>query len=316
MSTSGTGTLVSRRELLASIGGAVAVSQTTRGVAAQTLGDGPLHIRVYPGPVALRAWLRYGFDGIRDNWPPPFRDAFAAIEDAVDQILTYAHERDRLEGLEAHIERARLVQFPLSATPLSSEAVFPSRETVLEVFRDQLRERNALTGSTCHVLLCWAPLNYRVGYGGTLSPNAIVGAEIDGTAGDAGTVANVGATELWDSRAVTRNMAIHETLHPFLPSAIVEDVGGSRCSHDLGTAVRTDENTLRVSPMATAYAGPDEFGGGTRWHGRGCGNHDAFHRHDGYEGIDHWTYTTELSEATLEAVTRTLERLAGQEPWR
>ncbi|QFU84107.1 hypothetical protein GCU68_05295 [Natronorubrum aibiense] len=299
---------------MTSIGGAAAVSRTTRSAAEQSIDGGPLHVRVYPGPVSVGGWLRSRFDGVRENWPPAFRDALSAVEDALEQVLAYAHERSRLEGLEARVERGRLVRFPLSAAPLSSEAVMPTLETTLEVFHDRLRARNVLTGSACHLLLCWAPSNFRVGYGGTLAPNAIVGADIDGTSGDASTVANVGATEVWDSRPVTRNMAIHETLHTFLPADIVGSVGDSRCAHDLGTAVRTDENTLRVSPMATAYAGPDEIGGGTRWHGRGCVDHDAFHRHDGYEGVEHWTYTTELSEATLEAVTRTLERLSRREP--
>ncbi|ELY48805.1 hypothetical protein [Natronorubrum bangense] len=304
--------IVSRRELLTSVGGAAAFSTLTHRFDEQAVDGTPIHVRVYPGPVALRAWVRYGFDGIRDDWPPPFRDARSAIEDAFDQILAYAHERSRLEGLEARIDRGTLVRFPFSATPRSSEALFPSLETVLEVFDDRLRERNALTGSTCHLLLCWAPFNYRLGYGGTLSPNALVGNDTEGTTGDAGTVANLGATEFWDSRAVTRNMAIHETLHTFISSSVAETVGGSGCDHSLGTAVRTDDDTMRVSPMATAYAGPDEIGGGTRWHGRGCGNHDDFHHHDGYEGVDNWSYTTSLSEATLEAVTRTLEQLVDR----
>ncbi|WP_170972449.1 hypothetical protein [Natronorubrum halophilum] len=303
---------VSRRELLASFGGAAAVSRTRLSADERTVGDESLHVRVYPGPVPLGAWIRYGFDGMRRDWPPPFRDALAAVEDALTQILAYAHERSRLEGVDARVERGDPVRFPLSAAPPSSEAVVPELETVLSVFRDRLRDRNALTGSACHLLFCWAPFNYRVGYGGTLSPNAVVGDEAEGSAGDAGTVANLGATEFWDSRAVTRNMAVHETVHTLLDSDVVAEVGGSRCDHDLGTAVQTDDATLEVSPMATAYAGPDEVGGGTRFHGRGCYDHDRFHRHDGYEDVDRWAYTTELSEATLEAVTRTLEWRIGR----
>ncbi|SIS15234.1 hypothetical protein [Natronorubrum thiooxidans] len=314
LSPDGTGRLVTRRELLTSIGGAAAASSLRRSTDTQAVADSPLHIRVYPGPVSLRAWISHGFDGVHQDWPPPFRDAVSAVEGALEQILSYAHDRSRLEGLEARVERGELVRFPLSATPLSSEAVVPTLETVLDVFRAQLRARNALTGSACHLLLCWSPFNYRLGYGGTLSPNALVGNDAAGTTGDATTVANLGATELWDSRAVTRNMAIHELLHTILSSDVAEGVGGSRCDHDLGTAVRIDDDTMRVSPMATAYAGPDEIGGGTRWQGRGCANHDSFHRHDGFDGVEHWTYTTDLSEATLEAVTRSLERLVFQQP--
>ncbi|MXV62881.1 hypothetical protein GS429_12550 [Natronorubrum sp. JWXQ-INN-674] len=296
---------------MASIGGAAAVSSTRFDVRERAVADAPLSVRVYPGPVPLRAWVRYGFDGVRRDWPPPFRDGLAAVEGALEQVLAYARERSRLESVEVRVERGEPVRFPLSAAPLSSEAVVPELETVLEVFGDRLRERNALTGRTCNLLLCWSPFNYRVGYGGTLPPNAQVGDETDGSTGDAQTVANLGATEVWDSRAVSRNMAIHEAVHTFLSPDIVEAVGGSTCDHDLGTAIRVDDETMAVSPMATAYAGPDEIGGGTRWHGRGCADHDRFHRHDGYEGVEEWTYTTELSDATLEAVTRYFEREAG-----
>lgn len=294
------------------VGGAGAVSRTSASTTDRAADETPLSVRLYPRPLPLWAWLRYGFDGIRRDWPPPFRDALAAVEGAFEQVLDYAHERSRLEGVEIAVERGDLVRFPLSATPRPSDAVVPSLETVLEVFRDRLRDRNALTGSTCHVLLSWSPLNYRVGYGGTLSPNARTGGGTDDAGGDAQTVVNLGATEVWDSRAVTRNMAIHELLHTFLSSDIVESVGDSRCDHDLGTAVRIDDDTLEVSPMASAYAGPDEVGDGTRFHGTGCYDHDAFSRHDGYEGVTDWTYTTDLSEATCEAVTRYLEATVGQ----
>ncbi|WP_090308207.1 hypothetical protein [Natronorubrum texcoconense] len=296
---------------MVSLGGAAAVSSVrgdpTAGFASDD--DAPLHVRVYPRPVPLWAWTRYGFDGVRDDWPPPFQDALSAIEDAFEQVLTYANERSRLEGLEAVVERGDLVRLPLPTMSRPSEAVVPSLETVLEGFRTRLDERDVLTGSTCHALLSWAPLNHRVGYGGTLSPNAwtgnVTGQPTD--TGDSQTVANLGATELWDSRAVTRNMAIHEVLHTFLDTDAVEAVANSSCDHDLGTAVRVDDETMRVSPMATAYAGPDDVGGGTRFHGTGCHDHEEFHRHDGLEGVENWTYTTELSEATLEAVTRYLE---------
>ncbi|MFC6767522.1 hypothetical protein, partial [Natrinema soli] len=227
---------------------------------------------------------------------------------AFDRVLAYARERSRLEDLEVQVERGDPIRFPPSATPPSTDAVIPSLEAVLERFREQLRKRNALTGRTCHVLLRWSPLNYRVGYGGTLAPNSITGVIDGGDSGDAQTVANVGATEVWDSRPVTRNMAIHETLHTFLPDDIVEAIGDASCDHELGTAVRTDEDTLEVSPIATAYAGPDRIGGGTRFHGTGCCDRDRFYRHDGNVGIENWTYTTELSEATCEGVTRFLER--------
>ena len=303
------GGVVSRRELLAAVGGAAAVSRS--GSDARPVSDAPVGIRVYPGPVPWRIRLRTAVADRGDDWVPPFRDALAAVEAAVEQVREYARERSRLESLELRVERGGPVRLPRSAVRRPSDVVVPSLETVLAGFHRRLRERDALTGSTCHVLLWWAPLNYRVGYGGTLSPNAQVGDDADGTPGDALTVANVGASEVWDSRAVTRNMAIHETLHTFVSSDVAEAVGGSRCDHDLGRAVRVDDETLRVSPMASAYAGRDEIGSGTRFHGTGCYDHEEFHRHDGTDGVENWTYTTELSPATLEGVTRYLERLEG-----
>lgn len=300
---------VTRREALAAIGGAtIASSIGTSRTATDPDRDAPVRVRVYPGAVPHQARLRYGLDALYRDWPVPLRDAVAAIESAFEQVLTYARDRTRLESLEISVERGRPIRIPPSATPLSADAVLPSLETLLERFRERLRNRDALTGGACHVFLPWSPLNFRVGYGGTLAPNSITGEGGAGDSGDAQTVANVGATEVWDSRAVTRNMAIHETIHTFLPNDIVAAVGDAYCDHELGTAVRTEEETLEISPMATAYAGPDRIGGGTRFHGTGCSDRDRFSRHDGNEGIENWTYTTELSEATCEGVTRFLER--------
>ncbi|WP_222915229.1 hypothetical protein [Natrinema sp. SYSU A 869] len=301
---------VTRREALAALGGAAlasssGASKTT--MAADRGPDAPVHVRVYPGAVPFQARLRYGLGELRRDWPTPLRDASAAIEGAFEQVLAYARERSRLEALEVRVERGAPIRFPPSATPLSADAVLPSLEALLGRFREQLRKRTALTGRTCHVLLRWSPLNYRVGYGGTLAPNSVTGETDDGGSGDAQTVANVGATEVWDSRAVTRNMAIHETIHTFLPHDIVESIGEAYCDHELGTAVRTGENTLEISPIATAYAGPDRIGGGTRFHGTGCCEKSRFSRHDGTDGIENWTYTTELSDTTCEGVTRFLE---------
>ncbi|WP_408959898.1 hypothetical protein [Natrinema sp. 74] len=301
---------VTRREALAAIGGA-ALTTSTGTTATAVAGDRrvPVLVRVYPGAVPLRARLWYGRDALRGDWPPPFRDALAAVESAFEQVLAYARDRERLADLDIRVERGPPIRFPPAETPLSADAVVPSLETLLGRFRERLRKRDALTNRTCHLLLCWSPLNYRVGYGGTLSPNALIG-DPDG-GGDAQTVANVGATEVWDSRSVSRNVAIHETLHTILSSDVVADIGAAVCDHELGAAVRTAPDTLRISPMATAYAGPDRLGGGTRFHGTGCYDHDRFYRHDGTEGIENWSYTTELSEATREGVTRSLERRFG-----
>jgi|GEM_PF-699806 len=302
---------VSRREALrdicAAVGGAALVSPVgaSETTAVGHGGDAAVRVRVHPGAVPLQARLGDGLDALRRSWPAPFRDALAAIEAAFDQVLTYARDQSRLESLEIAVERGRPIRFPPSMRSLSPDAVLPSLERLLDRFRERLRTHDVLVGDTCHVLLHWSPLNYRVGYGGTLSPNSLVGA---GDTGDAQTVVNVGATERWDSRAVTRNMAIHETVHTFLSEPIAEEVVGTRCEHALGTAIRTDPTTLEISPIATAYAGPDRIGSGTRFQGTGCYDHDRFSRHDGTDGIDTWTYTTALSDATCEAITRTLER--------
>ncbi|NGM70085.1 hypothetical protein G6M89_13895 [Natronolimnobius sp. AArcel1] len=309
---------------MTAVGGAAAASTVVPTTTTATASESPVTVRIYPGPVPLHGWVHAGFEGMRSDWPAPYRDAMAAVEASLDRVLEYANATSRLEGLEIRLERGAPVRFPLSDAPLSSEAVVPSLSTVLANFREQVRERSALAERTAHVLFCWSPLNFRVGYGGTLTPNAELGSSAgdgdheDGTGDDTAdeyvdgalTVANLGATEIWDSRAVTRNMAIHETLHTFLSPEVADEVGGSVCDHNLGAAVRTgeDDRTMEVTPMATAYAGPDELGGGTRFHGRGCHNHDEFHHHDGLENVDEWTYTTELSQATLEAVTRYLER--------
>ncbi|WP_254532295.1 hypothetical protein [Natrinema gelatinilyticum] len=307
---------VTRREALAAVGGsAVSVwtgSDTSSGTAVDTETtaghrDGLVRIRVYPDAVPFRARLRYGLGDLRGNWPTPFRDALAAIESAFEHVLAYARERSRLEDLVVRVDRASPIRVPPSTTSLSADAVLPSLEALLRRFRERVQSRGALTGRTCHVLLCWSPLNYRVGYGGTLAPNSVTGMD-DGGDGDALTVANVGATEVWDSRPVTQNIAIHETLHTFLSDDVVRSIGNAYCDHELGTAVRTAQNTLRISPMATAYAGPNRIGGGTRFHGTGCYDHDRFVRHDGHDGIENWVYTTEPSDATQEGVTRYLER--------
>ncbi|OVE85233.1 hypothetical protein B2G88_11325 [Natronolimnobius baerhuensis] len=307
---------------MTAVGGAAAASTVVPTTTTATASESPVTVRIYPGPVPLHGWLHAGVTGMRSDWPEPYRDAMAAVEESLDRVLEYANAESRLEGLEISLERGAPVRFPLSDAPLSSEAVVPSLSTVLANFREQVRERNALSARTSHVLFCWSPLNFRVGYGGTLTPNAELGsragdgdnednsADRDEHVDGALTVANLGATEIWDSRPITRNMAIHETLHTFLSPEVADEVGGSPCDHDLGTAVRTGEDgrTMEVTPMATAYAGPDELGGGTRFHGRGCHDHGEFHRHDGLENVDEWTYTTEPSQATLEAVTRYLER--------
>ncbi|RKD93853.1 hypothetical protein [Halopiger aswanensis] len=322
------GGVVSRRELLASLGGAGAASAITPRTTSATADTSRVRVRVYPGPVPLHGWAHAGVAGMHRDWPLPFRDGFEAIEATLERVREYADQHSRLEGLEIEVERGSPVRYPLSAADGPGEFVAPSLSTVLEAFREQLSRRDVLEELTTHVLFCWSPFNYRVGYGGTLSPNAAIGSTAqadDGTdvTPDSDTartpvdgalaVVNLGATEVWDSRPVTRNMAIHETLHTFLTPEVAEAVNDSPCDHDLGAAVQSEDDgrRLQVTPMATAYAGPDRIrvaDGAARFPGRGCANHDAFTRHDGYEDVDRRAYTATPTDATLEAATRYLER--------
>ncbi|MCU4972009.1 hypothetical protein OB955_04580 [Halobacteria archaeon AArc-m2/3/4] len=292
-----------RRELLTAVGSATALSATNVAGSSETsVQEATLHVRVYPGPVSVFTWLRNGWSHFVSGWFDVHRDAMAAVETALERIATYAEANSSLDHVETSVEACDPVDFSL-VTP-DSFSLF-SQEALLDAFHEEVHDRQVNMGSTCHLLLWWNALNYDLGYGGTRAPNTHVGA-LEGE--DSQTIANLGATEAWDSRAVTRNIAIHETLHTFLSPDVVEEVVDSRCDHNLGTAVRVDEDTLEVSPMATAYAGPDEYGGGTRWHGTGCYDHDSFAHHDGYEDAENWEYTTELSDATLEATTLYIER--------
>ncbi len=301
-STSSDGGLTSRREVLAALGGASILSST--GGDARPADSAPVHVRVYPGPLPTTVWARHGWSGASTGWAPPFETAFEAIRDGFEQLESYAAVQGRLEGVDIVVERGGRVDRSLQSVDSPRAVVAPTRQQLLDSFRDVVHARGTLTGHTSHCLLWWGPLQYDVGYGGTRRPNGHVAAVPDE---GAQVVANVGATERWDSTAVTRNIAIHEALHTFLASSVVETVVESRCDHDLGQAIRVDEGTLEVSPMATAYAGPNEVGGGTRFHGSGCANHERFHRHDGYDGVDRFVYTDRLSDATLEAVTRFVE---------
>lgn len=308
-STSVTERIATRREVLAALGGASILSSTTSSTT--DVGGGDVHVRVYPGTMPTTGWARYRWRGLSSGWAPPYEDAIEAVRGAFEQVLVYANGTGRLEGVDVVVERGGQVDLSLASISSPREAVSPTQQQLLDAFRDELRERAVASRLTSHLLLWWGPLHYAVGYGGTRRPTRHVDAVEDE---GAHVVANVGATETWDSRAVTRNMAIHEVLHTFLASPVVDSVIGSRCDHNLGRAVRQDDRTLEVSPMATAYAGPNEVGGGTRFHGTACYDHDAFYRHDGYAGVDRWRYTTTLSEATLEAVTRYLEhRVVGRE---
>ena len=278
----------SRRRLLAGLGGAVTLPLTA-GVTSATSTSATLHVRVYPGPTPD------GLPTVR-GWSHVHVEAGVAVFRALWTLARYAETHGAVDRVRVRLE-------PMA--PVRTDPGRASQAELLDGFREEVHDRRAVTGECCHLLLWWDPLNHDLGYGGTRWPNNHVGkAEEEGSQ----TVANVGATETWDDRAVTNNMAIHETLHTFLSPDVVETVIDSRCDHDLGRAVRTEPDTLRISPIATAYAGPDRVGGGTRFHGTGCHDHDSFYHHDGYDGVDTFEYTATLSEGVLEAVTIYLDR--------
>ena len=280
--------LASRRRLLATLGTTAALP-ATGAVASAATTTATLHVRAYPGPTPDHLPTVRG-------WSPVHLEATLAVYRALWRLARYAETH-------ASVDRVRVELEPMA--PLAVDPRRASQETILERFRERVHEREAVTGECCHLLLWWDPLNHDLGYGGTRWPNTHVGRVADE---GSQTVANIGATEAWDSRAVTNNMAIHETLHTFLSPDVVEAVIDSRCDHNLGSAVRTEPDTLEISPIATAYAGPDRVDGGTRFHGTGCHDHDRFYHHDGHDGVDTFEYTTALSEGVLEAVARYVDR--------
>lgn len=308
----GNGEPIARRSVLAAVGAAAvmpSVSPVTGNRANRTANPtgerAILRVRVYPTPLPPHVTARYGLNGGTGGWPPPHRAAWEAVSDAMAQLAAYATEHSVFEHVSSTVDAMDPIDVSNGAVRSPLDVVSPTRQGVLDAFRSTLHERNDRTELACHLLLWWGPGHFRVGYGGTRRGTSHVGQRPEE---GSYAVANVGATERWDSRSVTRNIAIHEALHTFLEPTVVEPIVGTRCDHDLGSAVRVDERTLRVSPMGTAYAGPNEVGGGTRFHGTGCFHHDSFYHHDGYEDVGRFEYTTDLSEGTLEAGTRYLER--------
>ena len=248
--------------------------------------DATLRVRAYPR-------LRHRADGW-SGWSLANVEAYGAVGDALERVAAHVErERDDVGSVAWRIEAAPGVSLPDGL----------DGESVLERFREIVRDRGAERGETCHLLLWSEPLNAEVGYG-----------LADSNVADAGgyALANVGATERWDGRAVTRNMAIHETLHTFLSDDAVGSVIGTPCDHHLGSVRHVGDGVAEVTPMATAYAGREIPGSETSWSGGGCGDHDDFFRHDGLDDVRGWRHTTELSAATREAVAESVARNRGE----
>ncbi|SNZ12549.1 hypothetical protein SAMN06269185_1801 [Natronoarchaeum philippinense] len=291
------GRFVGRREVLAALG-AAALAPTADEVlglsgasapspehAPMTTGEADATLRVRTYPRLASAADRWS------GWSLATLAAHGAVGDALDAVATYAQsERDGLSAVDWKLEAGAGVSLPPGL----------DAPTLIERFAETVRERDPDAEHACHLLLWSEPLNFRIGYGYTRS-------DVAAAAEGAYTIANVGATERWDGRAVTKNMAIHETLHAFLTGEDAEAVIGHSCEHNLGAVRHVGDGIAEVTPMATAYAGRSTPMDETTWSGRGCRDPDAFYRHDGVDGVDEWRHTTELSEGTLDAAARYVE---------
>ncbi|SDM91369.1 hypothetical protein SAMN05192554_109137 [Haloarchaeobius iranensis] len=260
----------SRRRLLAAVGTAA-----LGGVASGRPARQPPRLAVSVHPDA-----RFGWNGTT-------RAARDAVRVGVEQVATRAEH-----SLDLRVETSVTAGEPVPPDAVSTtdqQALFDSVER-------WLRDRDAYDDGACHLYLPRLPFDQVLGYGA---------ANRDVASGGAVAFANLGATELWDDRAVSKNMAVHEWLHTVLRPDIAAAVNGSRCEHDLGAVARRDVATVVVTPLATSYADTTLVGGETRWHGSGCYDHESFSVHDGRElRPRYWTHTWQLSDATLRATTR------------
>ncbi|MFC7231661.1 hypothetical protein ACFQMM_09990 [Saliphagus sp. GCM10025308] len=225
---------------------------------------------------------------------------------AADEI----EARTTLETVHWRVEPRRQIDLAAALEAARADDGFDASDPVAamtDAAYGELEARGELTGSCCHLLLPWRPFDRRLGYG--TSPASY--RRLWGESGDALTVANVGATETWDGRAVTTNIAVHEVLHTLLSPAADQAVVGVGCDHNLGAVRELEAGVREVSPMATAYAGAGTGTSDTRFSGTGCGHHADFYRHDGLEGVEHWVHTTRLSEGVLEGVSRYVAETFG-----
>ncbi len=269
--------VASRRAMLAAVGTSASALAVGTASAPTTA---TLRVRVVPAATGDR-W---------NGWDRPAIEAYAAVGVA-------------LERLAAHIERESPTvddaDWTLDAEPGIDPPTGLDGSDLLTAFGSLLADRDARSADTAHLLLAREPFNPDLGYG---TARADIARGDDGTV----TICNLGATERWDGRAVTRNIAIHEVLHTLVDDEAVSGVVGGSCDHDLGSVTRVDAGVREVTPFATAYAGAAEPGSETTWHGSGCGDHDRFYRHDGI--TEAWRHTTELSAGTLDAVRDFAER--------
>lgn len=279
-----------RRGVLQALGGSVALASLSGVAGGRTERVAPLHVRVYPGLVRD--------DELRPAWRLVHVDAALTIARTLRILATHARDATDLDRIPVRLDPAR---------PVDLAASNPTFDELMDAFRARVHDRQAVSGDACHLLLWWGPLDYQLGYGGVRGPTSRV-ARLDDEG--AYVLANVGATEQWDGRELTRAIAVHEVLHAYVSPSTVEAIVDSRCDHDLGSVRRVDDETARVSPLAAAYVGEDEPGLDTTWSGTGCWTPEAYH-HDDVEGVTEWIHEARPGEGEKQAVARYLERHYG-----
>jgi len=273
-----------RRDLLSAVAGTAAGAGALAGVGTAGASDADagddltLRVRVYADD--------------RAGWTEPMRAAARAVATGLDELAG---------GVARHLDRPVRAVVERGPTAPRAALDYGSQDALLDSLRGWLDDADAPEGPVAHLLLAAAPLNASLGYGGTATHVAA-----DRLGGR--TVVNVGATERFDDRAVTRAMAVHETLHTLVLPPDAAAVNDSRCEHDLGAVARLRLGEVVVTPLATAYAasGPGE----TAFHGSGCYDHDAFSVHDAALPDDQlrWHHTVTPSPATKRGVARYVDR--------
>lgn len=235
--------------------------------------------------------VRVYADG-RAGWTDPMRAAADAVSTGVAELAG---------GVARHLDRPVRADVRRGPPAPRSALDYGSQDALLGSLRDWLAATDAPEGPVTHLLLAAAPLNPSLGYGGTATHVAA-----DRLGGR--TVVNVGATEAFDSRGVTRSMAVHETLHTLVMPPDAAAVNDSRCEHDLGAVASLELGRVVVTPLATSYAASGAAE--TAFHGTGCYDHDAFSVHDAALPDDRirWHHTVTPSEATKRAAARYVER--------
>ncbi|MFQ3293168.1 MAG: hypothetical protein ACI9PP_000400 [Halobacteriales archaeon] len=274
---SGVSSPLPRRALLAATAGALSAGERLQVDRVGASSGIQLGIRVYPDE--------------RLGWAATARDVHRHLGRSVEELQRIA--RDRLDRpVDFHLERGPVVP----REPLD----FEDGRALWRSFRDWLEEADAPEGQVSHLFLARAPFAPDLGYG------IAFGQVLDDDPLGAQAIANVGATETWDDRTVTRNMAIHEVFHTLIRDRDARTVNGSPCEHDLGAVVGETPDRVFVTPLATSYAG-ESGGEETTWHGTGCYHHERFAQYDVHPDLEtDWYHTWVPSAATCEAIVRYL----------